>query len=200
MRFSSLCRAFGAWMILLMLLGLCACSAPSPAPTPAPTAAPEETPTPALSGRWTSSLDIGEELSAALGFDLTPWLEAPLTAELRLEIRPDGTSTLTRDDASCAPALRAALAACVSEMQAQEDGEALSGLALAEALGADPNDFAAAICDELLLLPVVTAGRYDDAHGEILWNDGAVWPLVLGDGALRVALPDSGELLFSPAD
>ena len=187
-------------MMLLVLLGLCACSAPAPAPTPAPTAVPEETPVPALNGRWTGSLDIGGDVSSALGFDLTPWLEAPLQAALRLEIRQEGACVLTRDDAACAPALRAALAACVRSLQEQEAGEALGGLALAEVLGADPNEFAASLCDELLPAAVVTGGRYDADRGEILWPDGDAWSLFSDGSALHVALPDSDELLFSPAD
>ena len=203
MLFCSRSRALCAVILFLFLFSLCACTAAAPSASPAPsapTAAPEEAPIPALSGRWTGSLDIGSEVSAALGFDLTPWLEQPLTAVLRLEILSDGVCTLTRDDAACAPALRAALAACVRSLQEQEDGEELSGLALAEALGADPNDFAAALCDELLSAASVTSGRYVADRSEIVWRNGSIWPLAPENGALRVALPDTDELLFSPAD
>ncbi len=204
LRFCKLRRPLGALMILLLLLGLCACSSAAPTPAPAPTAAPESRPEtgpePVLPGRWTCPVDIGGEVSAALGFDLRPWLSAPLLAELRLEIGAEGGCTLTRDDRACAEELREALAACLRELQEQENGQALGGLALAEALGADPNEFAAALCDELLPAPTVTAGRYDAEHGEIRWNGGAVSAVIREDSALRIAVPDGEALLFSPAD
>ena len=106
LRFCKLRRPLGALMILLLLLGLCACSSAAPSPAPAPTAAPESRPEtgpePVLPGRWTCPVDIGGEVSAALGFDLRPWLSAPLLAELRLEIGAEGGCTLTRDDRACA--------------------------------------------------------------------------------------------------
>ena len=204
LRFCKLRRPLGTLMILLLLLGLCACSSAAPSPAPAPTAAPESRPEtgpePVLPGRWTCPVDIGGEVSAALGFDLRPWLSAPLLAELQLEIGAEGGCTLTRDDRACAEELREALAACLRELQEQENGQALGGLALAEALGADPNEFAAALCDELLPAPTVTAGCYNAEHGEIRWNGGAVSAVIREDSALRIAVPDGEALLFSPAD
>ena len=204
LRFCSRFRAFCALTLLIILLGLCACSSAASSSAPAPAAEPESTPeagpSPALQGSWTSPVDIGGEVSAALGFDLRPWLSAPLLAERRLEIGAEGGCTLTRDDRACAETLREALAACLRELQEQEDGQPLGGLALAEALGADPNEFAAALCDELLPAPTVTAGRYDADRGEIRWNGGAVSPVVREGGSLRLAAPDGEPLLFSPAD
>ena len=204
LRFCKLCRPLGVLMILLFHLGLCACSSaarsPSSVPTAAPDRPPESGPDPILRGSWICPVDIGGEVSAALGFDLSPWLSAPLQAELRLEISAEGGCTLTRDDGVCAAALRDALASCLRELQEQEAGSSLGGLALAEALGADPQDFAAALCDELLSPPAVTAGRYDAERGEIRWNGGAVSPILREDDSLRLAPPDSDELLFSPAD
>ena len=203
MRFCKLRRPLGV-LVILLLLGLCACSSAAPSPSPVPAAAPESTPEagpgPALQGSWTSPVDIGGEVSAALGFDLSPWLSAPLLAELRLEIGREGGCSLTRDDRACGAALRESLAACLRDLQEQEAGMSLGGLALAEALGADPQDFAAALCDELLAAPTVTAGRYDAGRGEIRWNGGAVSRVLREGNMLRLAPPDSDELLFSPAD
>ena len=204
LRFSAFSRPLGALMILLLLLGLCACSAAAPDNAPSPTAAPESAAQgdadPVLQGSWTSPVDIGSEVSAALGFDVRPWLSAPLRAELRLTFSPDGACTLTRDESVCADALRGALAACLRELQEQEAGESLGGLALADLLGADPNDFAAALCDELLAPPETTGGRYDGERGEIRWNGGAVSPIAWEQGALRIETPDGESRLFSPAD
>lgn len=200
LRSCSRSRALGALILSILLLGLCACSHPAPAVEAAPTAAPEQAPDSALQGRWTASVDIAGEVSAALGFDLRPWLSAPLRAELRLEIGADGTCTLTRDEGVCADKLREALAACLRELQEQESGEPLGGLTLAKALGADPQDFAAALCDELLAPPAAIAGRYDKTGGELRWNGGAVSPVRREGEALRLAPPELDELLFSPAD
>lgn len=204
LRFSRLSRPLGALMILLLLLGLCACSAAAPGNVPSPTAAPVEPPEdgsdPAAQGNWTSPVDIGGNVSAALGFDLRPWLSSPLRAQLRLTFSPDGACTLTRDESVCADALRGALAACLRELQEQEAGESLGGLALADLLGADPNDFAAALCDELLAPPETTGGRYDAERGEIRWNGGAVSPIRWEQSAMRIETPDGESRLFSPAD
>ena len=200
MRFDSRRRALCALILLIILCGLCACSVTVTEIESAPSAAPEQTPEPGLRGRWSGAVDIGDGLSAALGLDLRPWLSAPLQAELRLVIGEDGACTLTRDESFCAAPLREALAACVRELQEQESGESLGGLALAEALGADPNDFAAALCDELLAPPSVLRGHYDDAAGEIRWNGGAVSTVVREGGALLLTPPGAEETLFSPAD
>lgn len=198
LRSCSRSRALGALVLSVLLLGLCACSFTVTEIESAPSAAPELSPELPLQGRWTGSVDVGGELFAALGFDLRPWLSSPLQAELRLEIGADGACTLTRDEGACAETLRPALAACLQELQEQEDGESLSGLALAEALGADPQEFAAALCDELLAPPSVIAGRYDEDRGEIRWNGGAVSAVRREGEALRLAPPDLDELLFSP--
>ncbi|MGX8692367.1 MAG: hypothetical protein ACSW8E_01235 [Clostridia bacterium] len=200
MRSCSRSRALSALILSILLLGLCACSYTVIESDSAPNAAPEQSPEPALQGRWTASVDIGGDLSSALGFDLRPWLRSPLRAELRLEIGADGACTLTRDEGVCADTLREALAACLRELQERESGESLGGLALAEALGADPQEFAAALCDELLPPPAVTAGRYDGSSGEIRWNGGAVSPVRREGEALRFAPPAFDEMLFSPAD
>lgn len=204
LRFSEFYRPLGVLMILLLLLGLCACSAAAPdgaaSPTAAPAESPEEGSDPAAQGSWTCPVDIGGEVSAALGFDLRPWLSAPLRAELRLTFSPDGACTLTRDEGVCADALREALAACLRELQEQEAGESLGGLTLADLLGADPNDCAAALCDELLAPPETTGGRYDAEGGEIRWNGGFVSPLRWEQGALRIETPDGESRLFSPAN
>lgn len=200
LRFDSRRRALCALILLIWLCGLCACSVTVTEIGSEPTAAPEQTPDPVLRGRWKGSAEIGSGLSAALGLDLSPWLSAPLAAELRLEIGADGACTLTRDEGVCAAQLREALAACVRELQEQEVGEALGGLALAKALGADPQELAAALCDELLSPPSVLRGRYDDAAGEIRWNGGAVSPVLREGGALRFTPPGADETLFSPAD
>ena len=203
LRYCCRSRAFCALILLILVFSLCACSAAAPS-SPAPDAAPAgtapEDADPVLQGNWTSPVDIGGNVSAALGFDLRPWLSSPLRAQLRLTFSPDGACTLTRDESVCADALRGALAACLRELQEQEAGESLGGLALADLLGADPNDFAAALCDELLPAPTVTAGRYDADRGEIRWNGGTVSAVIREDSALRIAAPDGEALLFSPAD
>ena len=115
LRFCKLRRPLGV-LVILLLLGLCACSSAAPSPSPVPAAAlestPEAGPDSVLQGRWTCPVDIGGEVSAALGFDLSPWLSAPLLAELRLEIGREGGCSLTRDDRACGAALREALRAC----------------------------------------------------------------------------------------
>ena len=76
----------------------------------------------------------------------------------------------------------------------------LGGLALAEALGADPNDFAAALCDELLPPPFARQGRLNGERSAITWADGSFSPLREEDGALWLSLPDLGELCLRPTD
>lgn len=186
--------------LLLILTLLCACTVTEISGEPRPAETEAVTPEPVFSGRWTGLFDIGDEVSRSLGLDLSPWLSAPLLAELRLEVSPDGGCTLTRDDRACAPVLREALVACVRELQEQESGEALAGLALAEALGADPNDLAAALADELLPPPAVTAGRYDAAQDAILWDSGAVSALARQSDAFSLPLPGLGEPVFYPVD
>lgn len=203
LRYCCRSRAFCALILLILVFSLCACSADapsSPAPDAAPTGTAPEDADPVFQGNWTSPVDIGGEVSAALGFDLRPWLSSPLRAQLRLTFSPDGSCMLTRDEGVCADALRGALAACLRELQEQEAGESLGGLALADLLGADPNDCAAALCDELLAPPETTGGRYDAERGEIRWNGGAVSPIAWEQGALQLQTPDGESRLFSPAD
>lgn len=198
LRFAVRWRAVCALLLILSLL--CACAANESGGESRPAEAQTGAPSSVFSGRWTGLLDIGDEVSRSLGFDLSPWLSAPLLCELRLDVSPDGGCTLTRDDGACAAVLRAALALCVRELQEQESGEALSGLALADALGADPNDLAAALADELLPPPTVTAGRYDAAQDAILWDGGAVSPLSRTEDSFSLPLPELGEPVFYPAD
>lgn len=191
-------RAILALILTVLTLTLCACAAGERPAAPTPTPAPENTAPAVLHGRWTGSLDVGRELTAALGIDLSPWLDAPLLAELRFALDEEGRCTLAVDYSACEAALRPALAACVRELQEQESGEALSGLALAEALGADPNDLAAALCDELLPPTDTRSGRFFADRAEITWRDGGVSSLREEDGALWLTLPDRGEIHFVP--
>ena len=182
-------------LILLILLALSACAAgKSTAETPAP----EESPSDTLSGVQVGSADVGNELMRALGVDLSDYLAAPLEASLRLDLDEAGRCTLRCDYGSCREALQQALLAFVLDLQEQEAGEALSGLPLAEALGADPNDFAAALCDELLPPPATRAGRLSGDGSAVTWSDGSVSPLRAAEGALWLSLPGWGEVSFRP--
>lgn len=190
-------RVLCALLILILTLGLCACTGTGFSGAASPTEEPAETPRPVFSGSWTAYLDIGDEVMAALGFDLTSELPAPLLAEYRLDVRADGACTLTRNDAACAAVLRPVLADFVRRLQAEESAEELGGLALAEALGADPNEIAAALCDELFAPPLVKSGRYDDGQKAVTWDDGSVSPLAFEGSAGNFRLDG---LYYAPAD
>lgn len=195
---SRACRAVIA-VFLIFSLSACA-SGGGPAPAPAETPAPSAEPLPEDVRRWSGSFDPGEELAAALGFDLSPWLAAPLQASLQLALDEDGRCTLDGDYAACAPALRAALSACVRELQEQEAGASLNGLALAESLGGDPNDIAAALCDELLPQPFRMSGRFSADRTWIDWDAGGSSEVRTEDGVLCFTLPGRGEVSLRPAE
>ncbi len=175
--------------ILSLALAACTVTEISPEPAPPETAAPRD----GLGGLWTAPFEAGDELMHALGFDLSPWLSEPLRGELRLTLNADGSAALTRDHAPCAAVLRPALAQCVRELQQSESAEALSGLKLAKALGADPNDFAAALCDELLPPAGTRTGRWSETAGELRWDDGGLSSLVLTEDGLLL-----DGILYSP--
>ena len=182
-------------LILLFLFVLSACAAgKSTAETPAP----EENQPDTLSGVRFGSADVGDELMRALGVDLSDYLAAPLEATLRLDLDEAGRCTLRCDYGSCRETLQQALLAFILELQEQEAGGSLSGLPLAEALGADPNDFAAALCDELLPPPATRAGRLSGDGSAVTWSDGTVSPLRAADGVLWLSLPDWGDVSFQP--
>lgn len=187
--------ALSAALALVLLLALCACGAEEP-----PAEEPTPTPGPSLEngGVWSGYFNAGDELMRALGVDLTPWLSGPLLGELRLTVDRGGSAFLSVDYDACAPALRAALEACLRELQAEESGEDLKGLALAEALGGDPAEMAAAICDELTPPYEVRSGRLNDAKTEIIWAGGAVSALREEAAGLRLSLAGLGEIALSP--
>lgn len=193
-------RAICAAIAVFLLLGLCACtvteiSDPSAEPAP-PTEAGDFIAS--LRGRWTGSYDVGDAVMRELGIDLTSRLRAPLLAEAALRFDPDGRCEFTGDARACAVLLRPVIADYVRELQESEAGESLSGLKLAEALGADPNDFADALCDELLPPPLSLGGRLDAGRGVILWDSGEISTLSEEYGALRVILPGLGDLCLRP--
>ncbi len=178
-------------LILILSLALAACTVTEISPETAPpeTKAPRD----GLGGLWTAPFEAGGELMRALGFDLAPWLSEPLRGELRLSLNADGSCTLTRDYAPCAAVLRPALAACARELQQSESEERLSGLRLAQALGADPNDFAAALCDELLPPAETRQGRWSESPAELRWSGGGLSSFSLtADGLLL------DGILYSP--
>lgn len=189
-------RALCALMILLILPGLCACSVTEIDTEPAST---EKAASETLYGIWDGSFDAGDELMRELGFDVSDKLSAPLTGGLRLEIDYEGRCSLRCSYGSCREPLQQAIAGAVRELQEQEAGEPLSGLALAEALGADPNDFAASLCDELLPPTETRSGRLSGDKTQIIWADGAVSAIRAEDGALWLFLPERGELCLRPA-
>ena len=194
---SPLLRALCALMMLFLLAGLCACSMTEiPSETAAPT---DESGRDPYSGAWIGNFEVGDELMQGLGFDLRERLAWPLEAELRLELEADGRCRLLCDYAPCRGLLEPAIAEAVRELQEQESGESLSGLALAEALGADPYDFAAALCDELLPPTTSRSGRLNGDKTQITWADGSVSPLRAEDGALWLFLPEHGEVRLRPA-
>ena len=188
--------ALSAALAILLLAGLCACGGKEEE------LPPEETPVPPprleTGGTWAGWFDAGDELMRALGVDLTPWLSGPLLGELRLTVDRGGSAFLSVDYDACAPALRAALEACLRELQAEESGEDLKGLALAEALGGDPAEMAAAICDELTPPYEVRSGRLNDAKTEIVWAGGSVSALREEAAGLRLSLAGLGEIALSP--
>ena len=191
-------RAFCALILAVLSLALCACAADEIPAAVSPVPTPESSAPTVLHGSWTGSCDVGAELMPALGIDLSPWLSEPLLATLRFELDEDGACALFLDYGSCEAALRQAIEACVRELQEQEAGEPLGGLALAEALGADPNDLAAALCGELLPPGRARSGRFSADRAEIVWQDGSVSALREEAGALWLTLPPWGEICFAP--
>ncbi len=196
LRIFSRSRALCALIALLFLLPLAGCGrgdAPA-AETPAPEPVARE----GLTGRWAASFDASAELLRRLGFN--PGLSGPLSASLTLTVDGEGRCVLATDYGPCAAPLRDALYDYLCAIRAEESGRALSGVALAEALGADPNEFAGSLVDETLPPPQQRGGRLSEARDAVVWDGGEVSALRMADGGLRVSLADRGEVLFVPAD
>ena len=76
---------------------------------------------------------------------------------------------------------------------------ALSG-PVTEGLGADPNDLAAALCDELLPPPFRFSGRLSDDLTQLVWDKGGSCAVVTDNGMLRFTLPGRGEAYLRPVE
>lgn len=189
-------RLLCAVIAAVLLLGLSACAGAGGPAAPS-SGEPEETAAPTVRV-WEGSFDARPLVQRRLGLDLDPWLKSHLPAVLRLEITPEGRCLLRGDYAPCAELLQPALAALLKELEREESGKALGGASLSRSLGASPEDFAAALCDELLPPSFTLRGRYDEAGGEILWDGGQRSAVKPEGDYLRVSLPDLGEIMFSP--
>lgn len=189
-------RALGAALAILLMLSLGGCAAGNepPAETPAPTRPADG------SGVWTGYFDAGDELLRSLGVDLSGTLSAPLLGTLRLEIDGEGRCVLTGDYRACEATLRAALTAFLRDLEEDEAGSLLSPLALADALGGDPEALAAAVCDELLPPAFTLRGRLNGDKSAIFWDGGDASPLTREAGGLRLYVPGIGETALSPQE
>ena len=190
-------RALCALIALILLLPLAACGRPGP--EPAATEAPGPEPAvEARDSRWTLRCDARDELLRRLGFD--PGVSGELPASLTLTVSDDGRCVFTADYSACGEPLRAALTEYLRAIKSEETGRDLSGTALAEALGGDPDEIAAALVDEILPRSAPQTGRISAAGDAIDWDDGSRSALRTEAGGLWIELPLLGTVFLSPTD
>ncbi len=197
LRIISRSRALCALIALIWLLPLAACGGSEPAPEVTEPPVPDIT-AEARDSRWTLRYDARDELLRRLGFD--PGVSVELPVSLTLTVSDDGRCVFTADYSACGGPLRAALSEYLRAIQSEESGRDLSGEALAESLGGDPAEIAAALADEALPPETPQTGRLSDAGDAIVWDDGSRSALRAEAGGLRIELLLQGSVLLSPAD
>ena len=179
-------RILALLLALVMLLSLAACGSKKPS----------------VVGLWEAEVDMRdqmvEQMDASVGgsksfgeyLDSFVWV-------LTLELREDGSYTLSYDIDREVDAFRSAVVDYMRDMINEQVGMEVSDELIAQALGMPLEDYAQSIIDAMTDAAESESGVYQNKDGKLIWPDGEESPYVLTEDTLGFAVKALGELSFT---
>ena len=179
-------RLIALALALVMLFALAACGAKKPS----------------VVGIWKADLDMRgemvEQMDASVGGSKSfgEYLDS-FVWELTLELRDDGSYTLScnidRDIAN----FKSAVVAYMRDMINEQVGSEVSDDLIATALGMPLEDYAQTVVDAMTSAAETETGKYQDKGGALIWGNGEKSPYELTEDTLSFSVETLGQLDFT---
>lgn len=152
-------------------------------------------------GLWEAEVDMRdqmvEQMDASVGgsksfgeyLDSFVWV-------LTLELRQDGTYTLSYDIGKEMGAFKSAVVDYMRDMINEQVGMEVSDDLIAQALGMSLDEYAQSVIDAMTEAAETESATYRDEKGTLIWEDGAKSPYELTEDSLSFSVESLGKLDF----
>ena len=178
-------RILALLLALAMLLSLAACGSKKPS----------------VVGLWEAEVNMRdqmvEQMDASVGgsksfgeyLDSFVWV-------LTLELRQDGTYTLSYDIGKEMGVFKSAVVDYMRDMINEQVGMEVSDDLIAQALGMSLDEYAQSVFDAMTEAAETESATYRDEKGTLIWEDGAESPYELTEDSLSFSVESLGKLDF----
>ncbi len=179
-------RLIALALALVMLFALAACGAKKPS----------------VVGTWKADLDMRgemvEQMDASVGGSKSfgEYLDS-FVWELTLELRDDGSYTLSYNIDRDIANFKSAVVAYMRDMINEQVGSEVSDDLIATALGMPLEDYAQTVVDAMTEVASSESATYKDDGKNLIWENGEKSPYVLTEDTLSFSVETLGQLDFT---